>query len=154
LRYEGVEQFAKLFIPQFWQIALRGDEKIRKAQRHHLKEAVAGGQRQQIPLEIIKGEHVARILTLPASLEPLSIAKDRDRPFAPDLNLNGEGAVGIFNNICVLVMGRQYDDILKIELGTGGRIYMGNAIAPTFITAGSRIILPEGVGGSVTDLNG
>lgn len=117
-----------------------------------MKKAGSGGEGQDNAIQVCEGEHVVRVVAPPTAVEALPITKNRDRPFAPNLDLNGVvSAVGvIFLNVRFLVVGGEDDDVGETELLPTAGVAVGFAIGPAGVTAVARIIRPGDVGAAIS----
>jgi len=85
-------------------LLLRRHDQPIKAEEDDLEEGVAGSQGQRAAVEVGEGEHVVGVLALPTAVYPLPIPKHRNRPLAPNLNLNGVIAAAdiVFQNVSIM----------------------------------------------------
>ena len=126
-----------------------------KTKRDELEETVAGGQGQDVAVQVGEGKHVIGIGAMPTAVNPLSITEYRYRPFAPNLNLNGIVATAdvVFQDVGVFVVGGEEDDIFEAELLIGVGVEVGLTVGPAGITAVTRPISPGHICPIVANLN-
>ena len=120
-----------------------------------MDETVAGGQRQDVAIQVGEGEHIMGIGAMPTAVHPHPIPKNRNRPLAPNLYLDGVMAAAdvVFQNVGVLVVGGKQDDVFEAELLAGVGVEVGGAVAPAGVTAVATVVSPGHIRPIIADLD-